>query len=225
MNATQEITRFLEKKIPHAYEIEDGADGRHDEEPVDSLGVAWECFAKSVPLVVDGRVCMAVIPAAQQLNLDKLRKYMGAEDVRPAAEADYKPLFPPGENGVVPIFGAWYGIQVLLAQELMDYQEMIFVLGPSQVIVHIRLCDFLAAEKPYVCTRHAILSNVQGAPSRSVVVYRLHEETMTREPVGTLIERRKADRGDRMLGMLRLARKAFDGTGENHSTIVIGETT
>ncbi len=225
MNATQEISRFLEKKIPHAYVIEDGSDALHDEEPEDSLGVAWECFAKSVPLVVDGRICMAVIPAKKQVCLEKLRKYMGAEDVRTATEADYKPLFPPGENGVIPIFGAWYGIQVLLAQELMDYQELTFIVGASKVIVHIRLCDFLAAEKPYVCTRNAILSDVQGATGRSVVVYRLHEETMEREPLGTLLERRKSDRGERLLGMLRLARKEFQRPGENHSSIVVAETT
>lgn len=229
MNAMEEITRFLEKKIPHAYMIEDASENLQAEETEDSLGAVWECLAKSVPLVVDGRICMAVIPAAKQLNLEKLRKYMGAGEVRLATDADYKPLFPPGEHGVIPIFGAWYGIQVLVAQELMDFQEITFIVGASQVIVHIRLCDFLAAEKPYVCTRNAILSDPPGAAGRSVIVYRLDEETMSRVAVGTLVERRKCDRGERMLGMLRLARKEFTEAGGNgngnHSTIVIAETT
>lgn len=225
MNATEEITRFLEKKLPHAYTIEDGADGLEAEEPKDSLGVAWECFARSVALAVDGRICLAIIPAKKQVNLDKLRRYLGAGEVRLAAEADYKPLLPPGENGVVPIFGALYGIQVLLAQELMDFQEITFIVGASQVIVHIGLCDYVAAEKPYVCTRNAILSDEQRTESRAVVVYRLDEESMEKEPVGMLRERRKADRGERLLGMLRLARKEFAETAENHSKIVIDEPT
>ncbi len=226
MNATDEIASFLEKKTPHAYTIENGSERLQAEDTEDSLGAVWECLAKSVPLVVDGRICMAVIPAAKHLSLEKLRKYMAAGEVRLATDADYKPLFPPGENGVIPIFGAWYGIQVLVAQELMDFQEITFIVGASQVIVHIRLCDFLAAEKPYVCTRHAILSDTNGTAGRSVVVYRLNEETMEREPVGTLVERRKSDRGERLLGMLRLARREFGDTkGANHSTIVIADTT
>ncbi len=223
MNATEEIARFLEKKLPHAYTIEDGAGAFEAEDPEDSLGVAWECFARSVAVAVDGRVCLAIIPAKKQVNLEKLRRYMGAGEVRLASEADYKPLLPPGENGVVPIFGALYGIQVLLAQELMDFQEITFIVGASQVIVHIRLCDYLVAEKPYVCTRNAIVSDARGTESHSVVVYRLDEETMEKEPVGMLLERRKADRGERMLGMLRLARKEFGETADNHSKIVIGE--
>ncbi len=227
MNATEEITRFLEKKIPHAYSIENGSERLPAEDTEDSLGAIWECLAKAVPLVVDGRVCMAVIPAAKQVNVEKLRRYMGAGEVRLATDADYKPLFPPGEHGVIPIFGAWYGIQVLVAQELMDFQEITFIVGATQIIVHIRLCDFLAAERPYVCTRNAILSDTDGKPGRSVVVYKLNEENMDREALGTLVERRKADRGERLLGMLRLARKEFaeaQGNG-NHSTIVIGDTT
>ncbi len=226
MNAMEEITRYLEKKIPHAYSIENGSDRLQPEDTEDSLGAIWECLAKSVPLVVDGRICMAVIPAAKKVNLEKLRRYMGAGEARFATDADYKPLFPPGEYGIIPIFGAWYGIQVLVAQELMDFQEITFIVGASQVIVHIRLCDFLAAEKPYICTRNAILSDTDGARGQAVVVYKLNEESMEREALGTLVERRKADRGERMLGMLRLARKEFaesEGNG-NHSTIVIGET-
>jgi hypothetical protein len=148
---------------------------------------------------------------------------MRAGEVRLASEGDYKPLFPPGENGFIPIFGRTYGIQVLVAHELMDYQEIAFIVGASQVIVHVSLCDYLAAENPNVCARNAIFSNAQGKPIKSVVVYRLDEDTMEKEAVGTLIERRKADRGERLLGLLRLARKSYAATGRNHAIIVIGD--
>ncbi|MGE5664545.1 MAG: YbaK/EbsC family protein [Deltaproteobacteria bacterium] len=223
MNDTQEISRFLESRIHHAYTIETGSDGVHAEDADDSLGVTSECLAKSVPLVVDGRICMAIIPATRQVNLEKLRHYMKAGEVRPASEGDYKPLLPPGEYGFMPIFGRTFGIQILVAHELMDYQEIGFIVGASQVIVHIRLCDYLAAENPNVCARNAILSDGQRKPIESVVVYRLDEDTMEREPVGTLVERRKADRGERLLGLLRLARKSFAATGRNHAIIVIGD--
>ncbi|MGE5189974.1 MAG: aminoacyl-tRNA deacylase [Gemmatimonadota bacterium] len=222
MNDSLEISRFLETKIHNGYMIETGADGLHVEEAEGSLGVVRECLAKSVPLVIDGRVCMAVIPSTKQVNLEKLRRYMGAGEVRPASEPDYKPLLPPGENGFIPIFGRTYGIQVLVAHELMDYQEISFIVGASQVIVHVRLCDYLAAEHPNVCARNAILSDAEGKPIDSVVVYRLDEDTMEKEEVGMLLERRKADRGERLLGLLRLARRSFDGVGQNHA-IIIGD--
>ncbi len=224
MDTTQEISRFLEKKIPYAYLIETGPDGVHAEETEDSLGVIRECLAQAVPLNIDGRICMAIIPATRQINVEKLRRYMGAGEVRLAAEAEYKPLLPPGENGVIPIFGSLYGIQVLLAHELMDYQELAFIVGSSQVIVHIRLCEFLVTEKPYVCARHAILSNGQGTPLRTVRVYRMDEETMEKVPVGMLEDRRKFDRGECLLGMLRLARKEFTEPQEDHATIVISDS-
>ena len=223
MNVTEEISRYLAHKIPHAYMIETRSDGLDGEEVDDTLGLPLECLARSEAVNIDGRICMVVIPATKQVDLEKLRKYMGAREVRPATEADYKPLFPAGENGAIPIFGSLYGIQVLVAQELMDYQEITFIVGAFQVIVHIRLRDFLVKEKPYVCARNAISSEAQKKTIQSVVVYQLNEETMRKEPVGTLVERRKVDRGDNVLGMLRLARKEFKGTEADTSIIAIGD--
>ncbi len=223
MNVMEEISRFLEHKIPRAYMIETRSDGVDAEEVDDTLGLPLECLARSEAVNIDGRICMVVIPATKEVNLEKLRKYMGAGEVRPASEADYKPLLPAGENGVIPIFGGLYGIQVLLAQELMDYQDITFIVGAFQVIVHIRLRDFLVREKPYVCARNAITSDARKKTIHSVVVYQLDEETMRKVPVGTLAERRKVDRGANVLGMLRLARKEFKGTETDASTIAIGD--
>lgn len=222
MDVTQEISRILEDRIPYAYAIETPGDGTDAEEADDSLGVVRECLVKCEPLFINDRVCMAVIPATKRIHLDRLRKYLGAENVRPATEAECRVLASASDPGAIPVFGALNGVNVLLAHELMDYQEITFVVGASQVIVHVRLPDFLITERPYVCARHAILADAPDAGRHRVVVYRLDEETMKKEPIGMLAERRRVDRGNNYLGLLRLARKEFAEAAPGGSTIVIG---
>ena len=57
----------------------------------------------------------------------------------------------------------------------------------------------------------------------TVMVYRLDKKTMSKEPLGILVERRKKERGDNILGMVRLAKKEFIGTEDGSSRIVVGD--
>jgi hypothetical protein len=61
-------------------------------------------------------------------------------------------------------------------------------------------------------------------PIKTVMVYWLDQETMRKEPLGILAERRKAERdNNNAIGMLRLARKVFASTEEQAKRIFIGE--
>jgi hypothetical protein len=55
----------------------------------------------------------------------------------------------------------------------------------------------------------------------TVLVYRLDQETKGKIPLGILVDRRKSDRGDNVIGMLRLARKEFAKSEEESSQIFI----
>ena len=55
----------------------------------------------------------------------------------------------------------------------------------------------------------------------TVFVYRLDEETNTLIPLGTLVERRKKERGKNPIGMLRWARKEFSESEEESKNIII----
>lgn len=44
---------------------------------------------------------------------------------------------------------------------------------------------------------------------KSVTVYRVDYQKRKREPIGTIIERRNKERGDNILGLLRVARKMY----------------
>lgn len=44
---------------------------------------------------------------------------------------------------------------------------------------------------------------------KSVTVYRVDYVRRTRVPIGRVVERRTAERGDNLIGLLRLARQTF----------------
>ncbi len=222
MNVTERrLSRILDRRIPYAYLIETSPEDVHPDEAEESLGIVRECNARTVAVNIDGKICIAVIPAAKEIDLDRLRRYLGAEKVRFATDEEYKALFHNGVRGAIPLIGSKSGVRVLIAHELMDYQEIDFIVGAPQVIVHIRLSDFLVREKPYVCARNAILRAPAGGGTHCVTVYRLDERTLEKAAVGMLVERRKMERGNNAVGLLRLARKEFTEALSDHSRIVI----
>jgi hypothetical protein len=55
----------------------------------------------------------------------------------------------------------------------------------------------------------------------SVLVYRLDSETKSMVPLGILVERRKDERGDNVISMLRLARREFAHSEKEAANIFI----
>ena len=55
----------------------------------------------------------------------------------------------------------------------------------------------------------------------SVLVYRLDSETKSMVPLGILVERRKEERGDNVISMLRLARREFARSEKEAANIFI----
>ena len=45
---------------------------------------------------------------------------------------------------------------------------------------------------------------------KGLTVYRVDRETRRKVPVGTVVERRKEERGSNLVGLLQVARKDFD---------------
>jgi hypothetical protein len=56
---------------------------------------------------------------------------------------------------------------------------------------------------------------------KSITVYRVNYLTKTREPIGAVVERRRKDRGDNRMGLLRLARKAYASCAQEAFQIAI----
>jgi hypothetical protein len=56
---------------------------------------------------------------------------------------------------------------------------------------------------------------------RNVTVYRVDYVRKMKVPIGTVVERRVKDRGNNIIGLLRLARKAFSTSAEEAFHIAV----
>ena len=64
----------------------------------------------------------------------------------------------------------------------------------------------------------------EPVPPKTVMVYWLDQNSMRKEPIAILTERRKSERdNNNPIGMLRLARKVFAKTEEEAKRIIIGD--
>jgi Ala-tRNA(Pro) deacylase len=105
-------------------------------------------LAKTVMLMVDGRLVMAVVPASFRVETMKLRKYLGAERVELATEEEFRTQFPDCETGAMPPFGNLYGLDVFADQMLAEDKEIAFNAGSHRELVRMRFEDFRRLAQP-----------------------------------------------------------------------------
>jgi Ala-tRNA(Pro) deacylase len=139
--ATQIVKEFLDRNsVPHSsithpqtYTAQRTAQVTH---------IKGKELAKTVIVNVDGRVCMAVVPAHYHVNLDKLRSVTGARRLDLAREDDLKRLFPDCETGAMPPFGNLYGMDVWVQEDLARDRQIAFNAGTHTEVIRMSYRDF-----------------------------------------------------------------------------------
>lgn len=99
-------------------------------------------IAKTVIVMVDGRMAMAVVPASFRVDIPKLRKYLAAETVELATESDFRDRFADCELGAMPPFGNLYGMDVFVDNSLTLDKEIAFNAGSHRELVRMTFDDF-----------------------------------------------------------------------------------
>jgi len=99
-------------------------------------------FAKTVIVNINGRSAMVVLPAHRKVILQDLRDITGEDRVTFASEADFAARFPDCEPGAMPPFGNLYGMDVFVAPELSDAEEIVFNAGTHDEVIHMAYRDF-----------------------------------------------------------------------------------
>lgn len=112
--------------------------------------IPGKAMAKTVMVTVDGRMTMVVLPAAYKVDLELLRKALGAATVGLATETEFSGLFPDCETGAMPPFGNLYGLPVLVAEALAENKEIVFNAGTHTEVVKLEFADFGRLVKPTV---------------------------------------------------------------------------
>jgi Ala-tRNA(Pro) deacylase len=105
-------------------------------------------LAKTVMVLVDGRLAMAVVPASTRVDLFKLRKYLGADTVELATETEFRDRFPDCETGAMPPFGNLYGMDVFADETLALDKEIAFNAGSHRELVRMNYADFRDLVRP-----------------------------------------------------------------------------
>jgi Ala-tRNA(Pro) deacylase len=105
-------------------------------------------LAKTVMIMVDGRLAMAVVPASFRVDLYRLKKYLGAETVELATEQDFRDRFPDCETGSMPPLGNLYGMDVFVDESLAEDKEIAFNAGTHRELVRMSFEDFHRLAKP-----------------------------------------------------------------------------
>ena len=112
--------------------------------------VSGKKLAKTVIVKIDGVLAMAVIPASEHVDLDRLRTLTGAQIIDIATEREFKDAFPDCETGAMPPFGNLYDMPVYADESLAQHEEITFSAGTHRELVRMRWADLARLVNPTV---------------------------------------------------------------------------
>lgn len=115
-----------------------------------SAHVPGKKMAKTVMVKLDGKMAMAVVPAAHKVDFDRLSEAAGVEVAELAGEDEFKDMFPECEVGAMPPFGHLYDMEVYVGERLAGQEEIAFNAGAHTELIRLAYSDFERIEKPKV---------------------------------------------------------------------------
>lgn len=120
------------------------------QESAASAHIPGDQLAKTVMIKIDGKMAMAVLPAPNQVNFDRLKEFTNAKQVELASEDEFKDMFPDCDLGAMPPFGNLYGMDVFAEQSLSEEIEITFCAGSHTELIRLSFTDFARLVKPKV---------------------------------------------------------------------------
>ena len=105
-------------------------------------------LAKTVIVLLDAKLAMAVLPASYHVDLMLLRKWAKAKTVELASEDDFQGRFAGCETGAMPPFGNIFGIPVYAEQSLAKDKEIAFNAGTHRELIRMRWDDYKRLVQP-----------------------------------------------------------------------------
>jgi Ala-tRNA(Pro) deacylase len=146
---TQKLRAFLDEnqvkylKIGHspAYTAQEIAAAVH---------IPGKELAKTVMVKIDGIMTMAVLPADQRINFEKLKEGTASKNVKLADEREFGDLFPDCSLGAMPPFGNLYGIDVLVDSSLAEDENITFNACTHTELIELSYHDFERLVNPRI---------------------------------------------------------------------------
>ncbi|MES2657679.1 MAG: YbaK/EbsC family protein [Verrucomicrobiota bacterium] len=107
-------------------------------------------LAKTVMVIIDGALAMAVLPANRRVRVEELRRVTDRDDIRLAHEDEFKACFPDCEAGAMPPFGNLYDMSVYVSPELAMEPDIIFNAGSHTELIKMGWLDYKSLVKPRI---------------------------------------------------------------------------
>jgi Ala-tRNA(Pro) deacylase len=120
------------------------------QEVAHSLHVSGKRLAKTVILDADGRLVMAVLPAAHRLIMPELKAALEVRHLEMLPEGELAKIFPDCDLGAIPPFGNLYGIEVWVDRTVEESGELVFTAGTHVDAVRMKYSDYAELVKPHV---------------------------------------------------------------------------
>lgn len=104
--------------------------------------------AKTVIIMLDGKMAMLVLPASFRIRWDRLRDVLNSDLIELADEEDFKDRFPDCEVGAMPPFGNLFGMEVFCSETLTLQPQITFAAGSHTEAMQIAMSDYLRLVRP-----------------------------------------------------------------------------
>jgi Ala-tRNA(Pro) deacylase len=142
MTIATTVKDYLDKN-QIAYQLIDHPKSYTSSEIAAAAHVADDHIAKGVLLNDDHGFLLAIVPADQWLNFDRLRDELDRE-LQLSTEEDVEAVFMDCDPGAVPPFGEAYGLESILDDALTSLAKVYVEAGDHQQLVVLSSEQFLS---------------------------------------------------------------------------------
>lgn len=115
-----------------------------------SAHISGKELAKTVVVIIDGKMALAVLPASYEIDFELLKDIFSTDKVSLATEAEFKYRFPDCDVGAMPPFGNLYDMEVYVAESLTEDEEIAFNAGSHTELYKLSYADFHRLVEPRV---------------------------------------------------------------------------
>jgi Ala-tRNA(Pro) deacylase len=106
--------------------------------------------AKPVAVHADGKFYLCVLPACCKIDMDMLKKDLGATQMRLADEEEMTHMFGDCALGAEPPFGDLYGIETIMDSTMENDSYILFQAGTHEQAIRMDLDDYKKLTSPRV---------------------------------------------------------------------------
>ncbi len=154
----QSLKNFLDAKEVK-YIVSQHSPAFTAQEIAQSAHICGKMLAKTVIILMDGKMAMTIMPSNSRIRWDRLMRSMGTDFIELADEDEFSDAFPDCELGAMPPFGNLFGMSVYLDEELTENPEIAFCAGSHSEVIRMATQDFLDLVKPIVISEGFVKSN------------------------------------------------------------------